>query len=76
LLDLVVSDLAMPRLNGIQLTQVLSVESPEIPVVLVSGYAAAELEAMGIVAPCGMLAKPLVEDVFLAEVKRCLRQRN
>jgi CheY-like chemotaxis protein len=76
LLDLVVSDLAMPRLNGIQLVQVLSVESPEIPLVLVSGYAVPELEAMGIVAPCGMLAKPLVEDVFLAEVKRCLRQRN
>jgi len=76
LLDLVVSDLAMPRLNGIQLVQVLSVERPEIPLVLVSGYAVPELEAMGIVAPCGMLAKPLVEDVFLAEVKRCLRQRN
>ena len=76
LLDLVVSDLAMPRLNGIQLVQVLSVESPEIPFVLVSGYAVPELKAMGIVAPCGMLAKPLVEDVFLAEVKRCLRQRN
>ena len=76
LLDLVVSDLAMPRLNGIQLVQVLSVESPEIPFVLISGYAAPELERFGIVAPCGMLAKPLVEDVFLAEVKRCLRQRN
>lgn len=76
LLDLVVSDLAMPRLNGIQLVQVLSVETPEIPFVLISGYAAPELAEFGIVAPCGMLAKPLVEDVFLAEVKRCLRQRN
>jgi two-component system, cell cycle sensor histidine kinase and response regulator CckA len=76
LLDLVVSDLSMPRLNGIQLVQVLSVETPEIPFVLISGYAVPELAKLGIVAPCGMLAKPLVEDVFLAEVKRCLRQRN
>jgi hypothetical protein len=59
-----------------QLVQILSVESPEIPFVLVSGYAVPELKAMGIVAPCGMLAKPLVEDVFLAEMKRCLRQPN
>jgi CheY-like chemotaxis protein len=76
LLDLVVSDLVMPRLNGIQLLQVLSVESPEIPLVLISGYAPPELAEFGIAAPCGVLAKPLVEDAFLAEVKRCLRQRN
>jgi two-component system cell cycle sensor histidine kinase/response regulator CckA len=76
LLDLVVSDLVMPRLNGIQLVQVLSVESPEIPFLLISGYAAPELAQFGIVAPCGTLAKPLVEDVFLAEVKRFHRQRN
>jgi two-component system cell cycle sensor histidine kinase/response regulator CckA len=76
LLDLVVSDLAMPRLNGIQLVQAVSVESPEIPFLLISGYAAPEHARFGIVAPCGTHAKPLVEDVFLAEVKRCLRQRN
>jgi CheY-like chemotaxis protein len=76
LLDLVVSDLIMPRLNGVQLVQILSVETPELPFVLISGYAPPELAALGVVAPCGMLAKPLVVDVFLAEVQRCLRQRN
>jgi CheY-like chemotaxis protein len=76
LLDLVVSDLIMPRLNGLQLVQILSVETPELPFVLISGYAPPELAAFGLVAPCGVLAKPLVEEVFLAEVKRCLRQRN
>ncbi len=75
-LDLVVSDILMPRLNGIQLLQVLSVESPNLPFLLVSGYTPPELGKFGIVAPCGVLAKPVVPPVFLAEVKRCLRQRN
>ena len=69
-------DLIMPRLNGVQLVQILSVETPELPFVLISGYAPPELAAFGVVAPCGVLAKPLVEEVFLAQVKRCLRQRN
>ncbi len=75
-LDLVVSDLRMPRLNGVELVQLLAVETPELPFVLISGYAVRELEEFGIVAPCGMLEKPLVEDVFLAEVHRCLRPRD
>ena len=75
-LDLVISDLAMPKLNGIELVQILSLETPTLPFVLISGYATPELARFGIVAPCGLLEKPLVVDKFLAEVKRCLRQRN
>ena len=74
--DLVVSDLHMPRVNGIQLLQTLSVECPTLPVVMISAYAADDLQKFGIVAPCGVLSKPLVEPVFLAEVARCLAQRN
>jgi CheY-like chemotaxis protein len=76
LLDLVVADIAMPRLNGIALMQVLSVETPELPCVLISGYAPPELERFGLTPPCGVLRKPLAEEVFLAEVRRCLRYRN
>jgi CheY-like chemotaxis protein len=74
--DLVVSDIQMPRINGIQLLQTLSVECPKLPFVIISAYAADELEKFGIVAPCGVLPKPLVTPVFLAEVARCLAQRN
>ncbi|MGN6393637.1 MAG: response regulator [Gemmatimonadales bacterium] len=76
LLDLVVADIAMPRLNGIALMQVLAVEIPELPCVLISGYAPPELEQFGLTPPCGVLRKPLVEPEFLAEVRRCLRNRN
>jgi len=74
--DLVVSDIQMPRVNGIQLLQALSVECPKLPFVMISGYAPEELQKFGIAAPCGVLAKPLVVPVFLAEVARCLAQRN
>jgi len=76
LLDLVVTDISMPRLNGIALMQALSVEVPELPCVLISGYAPPELERFGLIPPCGVLRKPLVEPEFLAEVQRCLRNRN
>ncbi|MGN6167108.1 MAG: response regulator [Gemmatimonadales bacterium] len=76
LLDLVVADISMPRLNGIALMQVLAVENPELPCVLISGYAPPELERFGLTPPCGVMRKPLVEPEFLAEVRRCLRNRN
>jgi CheY-like chemotaxis protein len=76
LLDLVVTDISMPRLDGIALMQVLSVEIPDLPCVLISGYAPPELQRFGLTPPCGVLRKPLVEPEFLAEVQRCLRNRN
>lgn len=75
-LDLILSDLSMPRLNGVQLLETLATEVPELPFVLMSGYPARELATLGIEAPCGTLPKPLVEEVLIKEVARCLRQRN
>ena len=37
-----------------------------------SGYAAAQLEGMGIAPPCGMLAKPFSAERLVEEVRRCL----
>jgi CheY-like chemotaxis protein len=37
--DVVVSDVVMPRLGGLELARILAVERPELPVLLVSGYA-------------------------------------
>ncbi len=75
-LDLVVSDISMPRVNGVQLLQVLASETPELPCILISGFTPPELDRLGIAAPCGILAKPLVPTAFLDEVRRCLRNRN
>jgi DNA-binding NtrC family response regulator len=70
---IVVSDIVMPRLNGVQLLQLLSTLRPDLPVILMSGYGALQLAERDIVSPCGILGKPFAPDVLLAEVRRCIR---
>ncbi len=74
--DVVVSDIVMPRLNGVELLQALSTRNPDLPVILMSGYATAALTELGISAPCGILAKPFPAEQLLEEVRRCTRRRD
>jgi two-component system, cell cycle sensor histidine kinase and response regulator CckA len=71
--DAVVSDIVMPRLNGVELLQVLSSTHPQVPVLLMSGYASGELQSMGIAAPCAILVKPFTPERLVEELRRCLR---
>jgi two-component system cell cycle sensor histidine kinase/response regulator CckA len=72
--EVVVSDIVMPRLNGVELMQALSASHPGLPVILMSGYATAALSELGIAAPCGILTKPFPADRLLAEVQRCIQR--
>jgi two-component system cell cycle sensor histidine kinase/response regulator CckA len=74
--EVVVSDIVMPRLNGVELIQALSVSHPDLPVILMSGYATVTLAELGIAAPCAILAKPFPAERLLEEVRRCIRPRN
>jgi DNA-binding NtrC family response regulator len=69
---LVVSDIVMPRCNGVELQQALARVAPDMPIILMSGYAAGELARVGISAPCSVLVKPFEADQLLNEVRRCL----
>jgi two-component system cell cycle sensor histidine kinase/response regulator CckA len=73
--ELVVSDIIMPRLNGVELLKALAVSHPGIPVILMSAYAQTELAGMGVVAPCGVLPKPFSAERLVQEVRRCLSKR-
>lgn len=70
----VLSDIVMPRMNGVELLQSLSTEWPGVPVILMSGYGTAQLEQRRIAVPCGVLRKPFSADLLLAEVRRCLEE--
>ncbi len=70
--DAVISDIVMPRLNGVELLQALSTTHPGLPVLLMSGYASAQLEGMGIAAPCAILTKPFPAELLVDAVRRCL----
>ena len=74
--DAVVSDIVMPRLNGVQLLEALAVSHPLVPVILMSGYAPTQLSERGIAAPCSVLAKPFAPESLLAEVQRCLNKAS
>jgi len=73
-LEVVVSDIVMPRMNGVELMQALALSRPSLPVILMSGYATSALSERGIVAPCGILTKPFLAEHLLAEVDRCVRR--
>jgi DNA-binding NtrC family response regulator len=61
-------------MNGVELLQALSTTDPNIPVILMSGYATAALAELGIAAPCAILAKPFPAERLLEEVRRCTRK--
>jgi two-component system, cell cycle sensor histidine kinase and response regulator CckA len=71
-IDAVVSDIVMPRLNGVQLLQSLSTLRPDLPVILMSGYGTVQLAERGIASPCGVLSKPFPPELLVAEVRRCI----
>ncbi len=74
--DVVVSDVVMPRLNGVGLLQAINAQHPRLPVILMSGYAPGQLQGMGIAAPCGILLKPFSGESLLEEVRRCLPEAD
>jgi DNA-binding NtrC family response regulator len=69
---LVVSDIVMPRCNGVELHEELARLAPALPIILMSGYATADLIRLGIAAPCSVLVKPFGAERLLDEVRRCL----
>ncbi len=74
--DAIVSDIVMPRMNGVELMQALSTTAPSLPVILMSGYATGALAELGINAPCAILPKPVPAERLLQEVRRCTRRRE
>ena len=72
-LEVVLSDIVMPRMDGVQLLQSLSTVRPNLPVILMSGFATDQLAELGITSPCGVLAKPFSPEALVAEVRRCIR---
>jgi DNA-binding NtrC family response regulator len=64
-ISLVVSDITMPRLNGLQLAALMSVHWPAVPILLVSGQGGPPTGYQG-----PFLKKPFEPDTLLAAVSR------
>lgn len=71
--DLVITDVVMPVMNGTELAEALGRLRPDLPVVLMSGYGAAHLAGRGLLQPnTSLLAKPFTPEALLAEVREAL----
>jgi CheY-like chemotaxis protein len=72
--DAVVSDVIMPGLDGVALYRALRSAASPPPVLLMSGYSAAELAEDGLPVPCGLLRKPFDAAALLGAVRHCIDQ--
>ncbi|HYE51474.1 MAG TPA: response regulator [Azospirillaceae bacterium] len=68
---LVVTDVRMPRCSGGELVQRLRREDPSLPVIVMTGYMAADAETAGFTGPnTVVLQKPLDVEELLAHIRR------
>jgi two-component system cell cycle sensor histidine kinase/response regulator CckA len=72
-IDLLVTDIRMPRMDGIALARALAEEGRPVPVLFISGYPL-DLEYNNAAASsvCVFLAKPFTRKALLAAVRKCL----
>jgi two-component system, cell cycle sensor histidine kinase and response regulator CckA len=72
-IDVVITDIVMPELDGIELVTRLRAAHPELAVILMSGYAPVELLRRGAFAETfPLLRKPFVIDQLCGKVREAL----
>jgi CheY-like chemotaxis protein len=75
-IELVVTDVVMPEMNGRDLAERLRAERPDLQVLYVSGYAEKALDAEGSLSDATFLQKPLTPDALAHTVRRILDARR
>ncbi len=75
--DLVLTDVVMPRMTGPELVEHLRHDHPEVPVVFMSGYTGSEILDRGFrLANAPLLQKPFGVDALLATIRQQLETRR
>jgi DNA-binding NtrC family response regulator len=74
--DLVLSDVMMPGLNGLDLLEHIRSVAPDIPVLLMSGFSPVEVDEMIQRGAVDFIMKPLDLDVLLSKVRRALDPKS
>jgi len=70
--DLVVTDMVMPELDGLELLKALGEAYPELPIIAVSGISAAKLNLSARFGAHAILIKPVDPEELLREVESAL----
>jgi two-component system cell cycle sensor histidine kinase/response regulator CckA len=72
-IQVLLSDVVMPNMNGVELVNELRTKRPEMRIVLMSGYSGAAMTSHGqIPADVGFLEKPFTPDSVLAKIRDAL----
>jgi CheY-like chemotaxis protein len=75
--DLVMIDVVMPRMDGVELAEQISERWPETAILFTSGHAAEVLAQHGLESlDVPFLAKPYTRDEALAKVREALERRQ
>jgi DNA-binding NtrC family response regulator len=72
--DLVITDFAMRRLNGLALVERIQSSSPEMPIILLTGYTSASTGKALLKGKAEFLRKPIRFQDLSSTVKRLLQQ--
>ncbi len=74
--DLVLCDLSMPGIDGVEVIHHFAVEHPEVPVFLVTAYGSLDSAVQAFrKGAADYLLKPLQHEELLVRVRRCLERR-
>ncbi len=71
-IDLVITDVIMPQMNGRQVYEELKKQDPHLRVLFTSGYTFDVLDRAGLSEDCPLVAKPLMPQEFLGVVRSLL----
>jgi|GEM_PF-4031159 len=75
--DLILSDIVMPALDGLNLSRIVSVEFPEIPMMLITGHAESYKAATPPLSPVRtVMIKPFTLEEMVTAVSTCLRMQK
>ena len=71
-IDLLVSDIIMPEMGGLELARRVGTDFPRLPILLISGYSDSQEPGQSIPAHLDLLQKPFSGTELTAAVARCI----
>jgi CheY-like chemotaxis protein len=71
-IDLLLLDMIMPKMNGKEVYNIISMTRPDIKTVFISGYTADIIERKGIPDTCHLVTKPFSLHAFLCKLREVL----
>jgi DNA-binding NtrC family response regulator len=74
--DLMITDFAMPNLTGPELVEHVNALSPDIPIILLSGYLPSKSAKRDFAERVEFLEKPIALEDLLSAVERVLKRRH